>query len=184
MLSRLVILSGFVVSLSCTSLWAGNLSDSVTLNTGQQLQLNGKGTRKKAFIKVYDVGLYLSQASNDAPAIVAADETQAIELVVTSRLATASKISAAFEEGIINSTNNQTEAIAQQMQQFLAVFEQGVVKNDRFQFAYIPDAGTIVSKNSEALSTISGLPFKQALFGIWLSAKPVTEKLKLALLGN
>lgn len=38
---------------------------------GQELQLNGAGLRKKAFIKVYACGLYMPAASSDADAILA-----------------------------------------------------------------------------------------------------------------
>ena len=174
----------FISGLSLPSLsQAASFGDTLLVGS-ETLQLNGSGTRKKAFIKIYDVALYLPKASQQADAIVSADESQAIALHVLSKLATAKKITAAFKQGIVNSTNGQTTAIHMEMQQFLEVFSQGVRKGDQFQFVYTPKGGTVVMKNGEEKTSIAGHAFKQALFGIWLSAKPVTDKLKQQLLGS
>lgn len=151
---------------------------------GNNLYLNGEGPRKKAFITVYDTALYLTEKGSDASAIIAADHPMAISLVVRSKLATASRISSAFAEGLEKSTAGNTQAIEAETAMFLSVFEQGVVKNDVFQFAYLPDAGTNIYKNGENMATIEGGAFKQALFGIWLSDDPISSKLKSQLLGQ
>jgi hypothetical protein len=64
------------------------------------------------------------------------------------------------------------------------VFEQGVEKDDRFQFSYAPESGTRVYKNDDEAAQIPGVEFKRALFGIWLSGSPVAVKLKDSLLGK
>jgi len=51
-------------------------------------------------------------------------------------------------------------------------------------FAYAPRGGTTVWRDGEPVSVIEGLAFKQALFGIWLSKKPVAGKLKAGMLGG
>jgi len=51
-------------------------------------------------------------------------------------------------------------------------------------FEYEPGVGTHVSRDGEEKAVIEGLEFKQALFGIWLSDKPVSGKLKSSLLGG
>ncbi len=151
---------------------------------GHTLYLNGEGPRKKAFITVYDTALYLTEKGSDAQAIVAADHPMAISLVVKSKLATAGRISSAFKEGLENSTGGDTAAIQAETNTFLSVFEQGVVKDDAFQFVYSPETGTKIYKNGEPTVTIAGMTFKQALFGIWLSDNPISTKLKSQLLGQ
>ena len=151
---------------------------------GQKLYLNGQGPRKQAFLTVYDTALYLTELGSDAKAILEADHPMAIRLVVRSRFATSERISAAFREGLEKSTGGKVEAIQPQTDAFLDNFESGVVKNDSFEFIYVPGEGTTVYKNGQASSPIDGLEFKKALFGIWLSDTPVASRLKSQLLGH
>ncbi|GAA6767582.1 hypothetical protein AAFH68_35310 [Flavobacterium sp. CGRL1] len=54
-----------------------------------------------------------------------------------------------------------------------------------FVLAYNPlDQNVYVSKNEILKGKIQGFDFKKALFGIWLSDKPVDETLKKHLLGQ
>lgn len=150
----------------------------------QTLYLNGQGPRKKAFLTVYDIALYLTEQGSNGRAIIEADHPMALNLVVRSRFATAERISEAFREGLDKSTRGQTQDIRVQSKAFLDVFDAGVVKDDRFEFAYLPGSGTRISKNGARQVTIPGLAFKQALFGIWLSGAPVSNKLRAQLLGQ
>lgn len=151
---------------------------------GHTLYLNGEGPRKKAFITVYDTALYLTEKGSNADAIIAADHPMAISLIIRSKLATAKRISSAFNEGLEKSTGGNTQDIKAETQTFLSVFKQGVVKEDAFQFVYSPDIGTKIYKNGESMATIEGAVFKAALFGIWLSTDPISTKLKMQLLGQ
>ncbi len=174
----------FITALLCTpAALAAGFDDQATFDE-QSLYLNGQGPRKKSFITVYDTALYLTEKGSDATAIVSADHPMAVRLKVKSKLATAKRISVAFAEGIDQSTGGDTGSIQTQINSFLAVFDLGVVKNDAFDFVYMPDAGTAIYKNGTKLTTIVGLEFKQALFGIWLSDNPIAEKLKTQLLGQ
>ena len=149
---------------------------------GQTLYLNGQGPRKKAFLTVYDVALYLTEKGSEAQAIIDADHPMAVSLVVRSRFANAEWISDAFREGLEKSTGGRVTPIRTQSEAFLEVFETGVVKDDVFEFLFIPQQGTHVYKNGTARTLIPGLEFKRALFGIWLSGMPVSSKLKAQLL--
>jgi len=48
----------------------------------------------------------------------------------------------------------------------------------------VPGKGVEIYKNGQMISTIQGLEFKKALFGIWLCNKPAQESLKEAMLGK
>jgi hypothetical protein len=162
---------------------AGGFESQLLLGN-QALYLNGEGPRKKAFLPIYDTALYLTEKGSDAAAIIAADHPMAIALIVRSRFATASRISEAFREGLEKSSGGDTQAIEAQIDRFLAVFDNGVVKEDRYKFIYIPGSGLDIYKNGEVLTQIKGLDFKQALYGIWLSENPVSTTLKSQLLGK
>ena len=70
-----------------------------------------------------------------------------------------------------------------QIQQFMSAFKQKIVKGDEFDFVYTPAIGTQIIKNRKVLTTIKSLPFKKALFGIWLSNQPAQQSLKNEMLG-
>lgn len=150
----------------------------------QTLYLNGEGPRKKAFLTVYDMALYLTEKGSDAEAIIKADHPMAIRLIIRSRFATAERISEAFREGLEKSTGGDSHAIDSQIETFLSVFDNGVVKEDAFNFVYLPNTGLKIYKNGDVTTQIKGIEFKQALYGIWLSDDPVVAKLKSQLLGR
>jgi len=170
-------------TLLSTSAYAEGFDTQMNLE-GQSLYLNGEGPRKKAFITVYDTALYLTEKGTDAQAIIKADHAMSVSLVVRSRFATAERISDAFREGLEQATAGNTKAIEPQIKAFLQVFEQGVVKQDAFNFFYLPGMGTRIYKNDKLMATVAGLPFKQALFSIWLAQELISDKLKSQLLGQ
>jgi len=158
--------------------------ESQLLLENQALYLNGEGPRKKAFLTIYDTALYLTEKGSDAAAIIAADHPMAIALIVRSRFVTASRISEAFREGLEKSSGGDTQATEAQIDRFLAVFDDGVVKEDSYKFIYIPGSGLDIYKNGKVRTQIEGLDFKQTLYGIWLSESPVSIALKSQLLGK
>lgn len=149
------------------------------------LVLNGAGKRTKFVITVYNAGLYLVNKSTDAKQIVDANESMAIRMKIKSGFASAEKIEAALMKGFNNSTRGNTGPIKAQIDQLMnAAFKEKISKNDIFDLVYTPNGGTQVMKNSKTAARIQGLPFKKALFGIWLSPKPAQGSLKAELLGK
>ncbi len=150
----------------------------------QSLSLNGTGVRSKFFMDIYAAGLYLSEASKDAAVIIAQDKAMALRLHITSGLLTSEKMEAATREGFEKSTNGDTVALQGTIDSFISNFKDAIQENDIFDFVYTPMKGVAVYKNGELKSTVLGLPFKQALFGIWLSEDSVQDDLKSGLLGS
>ncbi len=149
------------------------------------LTLNGAGERTKFIITVYNAGLFLKKKSSDANQIINANEPMVIRIKVVSGFATAEKIKASLYEGFKKSTNGKTAPIQAQIDQILnAAFTAKVNKGDTFDLVYTPAAGTQVVKNSKVLTAVKGMPFKKALFGIWLSDKPAQVSLKKQMLGQ
>lgn len=157
-----------------------------TLKVGDKtLSLNGAGLREKIVFDLYVGGLYTTTKSSDAGKIIYADEHMAITLDIVSDLVTQEKMIEAVSEGFEkSSTSKQRKELKPQIDSFIAMFSQPIVKGNEFELAYIPGTGTVVSKNGKQLGTIAGMDFKKALFGIWLGSNPADKDLKKGLLGK
>ncbi len=163
---------------------ADNMPKTLSVG-GQQLVLNGVGTRTKFVVSVYRAGLYLQKKSDNAKQIIAANAPMAIRMKVLSGFASAEKMKAALITGFKNSTGGNTAPIQSQINQLLnGAFNSKVKKGDVFDLVYSPGKGTQVLKNNKQMTVVGGLPIKQALFGIWLSDRPAQASLKDEMLGK
>ena len=162
---------------------------SVTLDNtltfgGAELILNGAGIRKKAMVlKLYSGGLYLAKKSKDAEAIINADETMAIRLVITSSFVSSEAMQGAVNDGFEASTGGKTASMDAEIKEFIGFFSDEIVEDDMFDITY-QKAGVVVYKNGKEMGTVKGLNFKKALFGIWLGDDPADSKLKKGMLGK
>ena len=148
------------------------------------LGLNGAGIRSKFVFELYVAGLYLATRSENAASVVAANEVMALRLHIISSKITAAKMVKATRKGFLQATGGDFAEIKDDIAQFLAIFDDKIIKGDVFTFKYSPEAGTAVYKNEVLQATVGSLAFKQALWGIWLGHKPAQAKLKTALLGG
>jgi hypothetical protein len=163
----------------------GGINMPESLKTEQStLMLNGAGVREKFFLDLYVGGLYLKEKSADPGAIIAADEPMAIRLHIISSMITSKRMEKATREGFENATGGNIGPIKVQIEEFISVFKEEIREGDIYDLIYVPAKGVEVSKNNEPRSMIKGLPFKKALFGIWLSDKPAQKSLKKAMLGE
>jgi hypothetical protein len=150
-----------------------------------ELILNGGGIRKKAFFKLYTAGLYLQAKSKSGSEIIAADKPVAIQLTITSSLISSDNMSEAIEEGFGKSMKGNTAPLKDKIASFISTFKKEAIKEgDVFEIWYVPGVGVKAYKNKKLQTTIAGLDFKKALFGIWLSEDPVDADLKKGLLGS
>ena len=151
---------------------------------GSKLILNGQGTRVVFFMKVYDGSLYLKTKNTNAEEIVNNDAPMAIRIDVASEMVTAEAMKKALSDGLEKSTNNNTGPILNEIEQLSSSFNTAVNSEDFYEFIYIPEIGTHVLKNNELIELITGLEFKKAFFGIFLSNNPIQKNLKKAMLGG
>lgn len=147
-----------------------------------KLVLNGEGSRNKAVWRLYVAGLYLLDSSNDASRIVAADEPMSIRIKITSDWVSQEALVESLQDGFKNATNGRTKDIDERILQFRKCFQEKITKGDVFDLTYLPKHGVVVNKNGRMKGVIPGADFKQALFGIWLSANPADKSLKQAML--
>ncbi|NND90718.1 MAG: chalcone isomerase family protein [Granulosicoccus sp.] len=181
--SGLMMLSLLTGPLHAATISGVSLEESIDVGNAQ-LRYNGAGIRKKLFIKLYVGSLYLTSPSSDAASVVDADEPMAIRLNILSDLLTRDKMVDALDEGFSKSTGGDTTAIQPQIDQMLSFMQDKISPGDQYTLAYEPGVGTQLMRQGETLTVIEGLPFKQALFGIWLSGKPAQASLKSAMLNN
>jgi hypothetical protein len=178
------------VLLICLSAEAQITLNGVTLpakvkSDATELVLNGGGIRKKLFFKLYTAGLYLPVKSKNANEIIAADKPTAIRLVMTSSVINSSNMSEAIQEGFGKSLKGNTAPMQAKIDAFIDIFRKEEIKEgDVFEVWYTTAEGVRGFKNGKLKGTITGLDFKKALFGIWLSDTPVDEDLKSGLLGG
>lgn len=156
-----------------------------TINVAkQQLQRNGVGTRQKYFMDLYTTGLYLLAPNQQAKSILNADELMAMRIVITSKMVSQQKMVDSLQEGFKNATGGNLQPIQKQIDQFRECFAEEITRGDTFDLVYAPKHGVVVMKNGKKKGVVAGLPFKKALFGIWLGDRPVDAGLKVALLGS
>ncbi len=162
-----------------------NVTLPATLNYAEKdLTLNGGGIRTKLIFKLYTAGLYMDAKSSDAKAIINSDKTMAIRMVITSNKINSNNMSEAIEEGFSKSTNGNNAVIQNKIDELIKTFSADPIKvGNIFDLVYVPGTGVQSYKNGELKTTIKGLEFKKALYGIWLSENPVGSELKKGLLG-
>ena len=151
---------------------------------GNNLILNGQGTRVVFFMKVYEGSLYLENKNSDADEIINSNNSMALRIDVRSEMVTADAMKKALSEGLIKSTNNNTSHILDEIEQLSSSFNSDVASGDFYEFIFVPEIGTHVLKNNELVELIPGFDFKKAFFGIFLSKNPIQKNLKKAMLGG
>ena len=157
-----------------------------TMKAGDgSINLNGGGVRKKLFFKLYVGGLYLTTKSANAKAIIDADEAMAVKLEITSAMISSDNMSEAINEGFEKSTGGNVAPLKTKISQFVDTFKKSeIVEGNVFDIIYVPGTGVQSYKDGKLQSTIDGMDFKKALFGIWLGHEPADDNLKDAMLGN
>ena len=188
MLKKIVFLLALFAASSFSNSFADGSGKVIITPTAtcadQALQLNGFGTRKKLFIKLYVASLYLQKKSNDGSLLLEMAQASCMRLHITSSKITSEKMIKATREGFGASTQGNTAPIETEIKTFLSWLEQPIKKGDEFEFTFIPHNTTYVSKNGSLLGMIESKEFSKALFGIWLGDTPVQQDLKDKLLGK
>ncbi|MFK7050614.1 chalcone isomerase family protein [Flavobacterium columnare] len=158
---------------------------TIEVNGGKKIQLNGFGTRSKAWVDVYVQALYLTALSQDPHVIMDSETDMAIRIEIISKMVTARKLTNAMEKGFEKSCGEKLNAMMPKINQFKSLLSEEIVKGDVYVLSYNPKEEAItVTKNEKLKGKVEGKDFKKALFGIWLSDEPADEDLKNELLGK
>jgi hypothetical protein len=149
------------------------------------LRLNGAGVRRKLFVAVYAIGLYLPSPTRDPARVVAADGPRGVVMRFLHREVPRDKLVAAWNEGFAANHDPATlTALRPRIDQFNALFET-LREGDRVDLGFEPVRGTTqVRINDRLRGEVPGADFAAALLRIWLGPSPVSDDLKSALLGT
>jgi len=128
---------------------------------GQNLVLNGAGTREKMWIDLYVGSLYLPKKSSSAKDIIDSKDAAAIKLNIISGMITSDKMISAINEGFENATNKNTAALKAKIDKFKGFFKDEIKKGDAFVIMNVPSEGVVVYKNGAKKGTIDGHDFKR-----------------------
>jgi len=181
------IILSFVITLSSQAqVTINDVTLAATIKAGDtSIALNGGGIRKKLWFKLYVGGLYLTTKTSDASKIINADEAMGIKLQITSGIISSDNMSEAINEGFEKSAGSTLASLKSKIEKFVGTFSKSeIVEGNVFDIIYLPRTGVQTSKNGKLISTIDGLDFKKALFGIWLCDEPADDDLKEAMLGK
>jgi len=154
-----------------------------TATVGEKaLKLNGMGTRKATFlkIKVYVMGLYLEEKSQDGPAIAASDQAKRIVMHFVRDVAE-SDLQDAWQEGFEKNTTN-LDAISKQVHQFHEM-QASMEEGEQMVIDFLDETVTVTIKG-EVKGTITGREFQKILLLIWLGPEPPNEGLREGVLGK
>lgn len=152
-----------------------------------ELQFNGAGMRSKLFIRVYAIGLYLTEKKTAATDVLALNGAKRMQ-VTTLRELTAEQFADALVEGIKkNHSEAEVEPLKARIEELRAAIlaVKTAAKGAVITLDWLPESGTRLSIDGKQQGKdIAGEEFYRALLQIWLGPKPAQDNLKEALLGK
>ena len=161
--------------------------DDKTRVANAELTLNGAGLRKRAFFKVYAMGLYVPQKTSNAAALLEQPGPKRVAIHML-RDVGADAFSEALAEGIrANHSDAEAKALEPRLKELTSIIaEVGEAKKGMaIALDFQPQSGTVMLVNGAARGKpIAGDDFYRALLRIWIGDKPVQDDLKKALLGS
>jgi Chalcone isomerase-like len=159
--------------------------DSATV-AGKSLVLNGLGVRYKV-VKVYALGLYLSEKKNHTADVLALTTPKRFR-IVTLRDITSDELGQAFLTGINkNLSKDEKGKFVNQLVKFGELFNEieGGKKGDIIVGDFVPGTGTVITMNGKQLGQPLPDPaFFNAILRIWIGDNPADPTLKPLLLGE
>ncbi|HHO54716.1 MAG TPA: hypothetical protein ENK18_28550 [Deltaproteobacteria bacterium] len=174
----------WLIALWMSAAQAGELAgvtmpDQVSVG-GTQLVLNGMGLREKYFIDVYVGGLYLPSKTTEASTAIEQDVAKRIIMHFVYSNVPADKMRDTFREGFSGVGATGLDDKIEQLNGWMTDLTSG----DQVILDYVPGTGTTVTVKGQQKGTIAGADFMRALWGVYLGAKPPTNKLKAGLLSG
>jgi ABC-type phosphate transport system auxiliary subunit len=156
--------------------------DTATVD-GKEVKLNGVGLRKKAIFKVYTLGLYVENPTQDATALLNADEVKQVRMSMKRDLEK-KQITEAIEDGFKKSAGANMPKLQARLEKFKEAIPAKVAEGQELSITYAPGKGTTVLVTGGQSITMEGKDFADALFSVWLGKDPVDGGLKDGILGK
>jgi hypothetical protein len=157
-----------------------DLPETATVS-GQLLQLNGYGLRKKIFFKVYLGSLYTGQPATTTEQVLEQPGAKLVRMDFIYSKVEREKITNAFADGF---ENNSPELAGQpSVKQFLALFNADFKAGDRVDLE-ITTSGVSARHNTRELGTIESPELARGVLLIYLGKEPADKSMKNGLLGR
>jgi hypothetical protein len=149
-----------------------------------ELFLNGAAKRKfLMFVDVYVGSLYVEEPSNDPGHLINQDTNRRMEFNML-RNVRGRKIADAFYEGMrLNVSQEKAEAMEDNINRLLDMFDQQLQPGDKAVVEYRPGEGTHVVLAGQDRGTIPSKELFDAILSIWIGEYPVSADFKSAILG-
>ena len=154
---------------------------------GYQLVLNGAALRSRAMLRIYAIGLYVSERNAGAADLLSQPGPKRVTLALL-RDTTSKELTDALIDGI-NDNQAPTEAarLRPRMDRLASVMAAVgfAPSGSQITIDFVPGRGTRFALNGEQTGeTIEGAEFYAALLNIWLGDHPPQPSIKDALLGR
>lgn len=160
------------------------LDESIKLEDGTELVLNGAAIRNKFFFDIYVAALYLEKPSTEASEVLAGEGPNRVAMHFLYEEVEKEKLVSAWEEGFKGNLNkDELAAMQERIDTFNSLFV-NMKKGQSMFLDYRPKQGTAVIIEKSEVGLIMGKDFNNALLRIWLGDKPVTSKMKKQLLSG
>ena len=160
--------------------------DDKTRVANAELTLNGAGLRKRAFFKVYAMGLYVPQKSSNAAALLEQPGPKRVAIHML-RDVSADAFNEALADGIrANHAEADAKALEPRLKELGAIIG-GVGEAKKGMAIYLDWTGAetqVAIQGKPVGKPIAGEDFYRALLRVWLGDKPVQDDLKKSLLGG
>ncbi|MEE2829803.1 MAG: chalcone isomerase family protein [Myxococcota bacterium] len=154
-----------------------------TLRAGSaSLVLNGSAVRKKLFLKIYELGVYLPSTEADAETIIQSGGPKAVRLRLLIPV-DGETIGSSIARGFERNDGHRLEQLGDRLQRLKAMFP-AVRRGDDILLRWAPGEGTVVELRGRRIGSIPGKDFADALFAVWLGAVPADAEMKERLLGG
>ena len=180
-----VILAGVAFAAGAAEVGGVNLAERVRVQNAD-LQLNGAGVRKRFFLDVYAIGLYLATKASDPAAALSAPGNKRVAIHMLRDVGAETFVSALADGMRANHSPEEMRSLEPRLKELSATM--AAMKEAKKGSAITLDlAGAqtqLAVDGKPAGRPIAGEDFYRALLRIWLGDQPVQEDLKKALLGR
>lgn len=151
---------------------------------GEELLLNGAGLRSKFFVRIYVGSLYLSARTNDAVQAVSMTGPKRVSLDILYEAMSPEQITDAWSDGFeANLDEAALTALAPRIKRFNALWPP-LKAGDQVVLDFANGSGTSLTVNGQALGSVPGKDFNDAMLRIWLGESPADGDLKRGMLGQ
>lgn len=190
-MKTLSILSAALITVGAGTLYFSTTTEAdvppakpVVKVTGDQLKLNGTATRTVlgGAVKVYQVGLYVTNPSKDEKAIYACRDKKRVQIKML-REVSGKKFESTVRKNIAqNYSEAEQKKFSKLTEQFLGCFvEKTLAKNSVVDIDFIPGQGTEVLIDRKRVDLIPSDDYYHVLLRLWIG-DPLQKSIKEGLL--